>query len=298
LRVRAKLPPHEIGMDNWLAAGVLSKLTHSMKIDIATVAGVSIGAIGLVAGLWLEGIHLYDLTQLTAIFIVFFGTAGAVLISMPLEQTKKALQILPGMIRNPEQPDRAVIEQLLKFSKAARLYGLLSLEKEAQSLADPYFRNAMQLAMDAVSADAIRSVLDAEVVGLRAQAEGSAAFYETAGGYAPTLGMAGAAIGLIQVMKHLEHIDQVGMGVAAAFVATIYGVLLANLVLLPVATKIRARVELRVRTCGLIQEGVLSIKSGVSPTLIRLRLEGLAQLTESSANAKSQSVLTAEIGRG
>src|ERR1700704_6581252 len=102
-----------------------------MKIDIATVSGVIIGAIGLVAGLWFEGIHLYDLTQLTAMFIVFFGTAGAVLISMPLEQTKKALQILPGMIRNPAQPDRTVIEQLLKYAKAARLYGLLSLEKDA-----------------------------------------------------------------------------------------------------------------------------------------------------------------------
>jgi chemotaxis protein MotA len=94
------------------------------------------------------------------------------------------------------------------------------------------------------------------------------------------LGVAGAAVGLIQVMKHLDHLEQVGMGVAAAFVATIYGVLLANLVLLPIATKVRARAELRMRACGLMREGVLSIAAGINPTLIRMKLEALAQIAE------------------
>jgi chemotaxis protein MotA len=269
-----------------------------MKIDLATISGILIGAIGLIAGLRLEGIEVHDMGQLTAAFIVFFGTAGAVLISTPLDQIKKSLKLLPEMIRNTDLGEREVIDQLLKYAKASRLRGLLSLDSELRLIEDPFFRNAMQLAVDAVPAESITDVLHSEVTGLRSEAESAASFYEAAGGYAPTLGMAGAAIGLIQVMKHLEHIDQVGMGVAAAFVATIYGVLLANLILLPIATKIRARAESRVRICGLIREGVLLIVEGANPTLIRMRLEALAQLKSDPGKRREHApALSAQIGR-
>ena len=179
-----------------------------MKFDLATISGVIIATVGLVVGLRSEGLQFSDMSQLTAIFVVFFGTAGAVLISMPVEQTKKALRMLPGMIRNPNELDRDVIELILRYAKAARLGGLLSLETEIRAIEDPYLRSAMQLAVDSVNVESIKVVLESEVAGLRAEAESAAVFYEAAAGYAPTLGMAGAAIGLIQVMKHLEHIDQ------------------------------------------------------------------------------------------
>lgn len=258
-------------------------MTLLRKTDLATVGGVILALLGLVYGFRLEGIRLCDIGQLTAALVVFCGTAGAVLISMPGRQIQQALKILPGMLRSTSEEETAVIARVFEFAREARQAGLLSLDKKADSLQDPFFRKAMRLAVDAVGPQIMEAVLDSDVAGFRAQAESAAVFYETAAGYAPTLGVAGAAIGLIQVMQHLEHIDQVGKGVAAAFVATIYGVLLANLILLPVATKIRARAERRIQFCALIREGALMIAAGANPSVIRLKLEALAQIADATA---------------
>ena len=252
----------------------------SRRTDLATVAGLLIAGCGLYFGLKLEGIQIYDIGQATAALIVFCGTAGAVLISMPLAQTKQALKTLPAILRHSGQPETEVIEEIIRYARLVRTRGLLAVDQETESIRDPYFRRGMRLAVDAVGPDMMKNVLEADIAGLKAQAESAAVVFETAAGYAPTLGVAGAAIGLVQVMKHLDHIEQVGVGVAAAFVATIYGVLLANLVLLPIATKIRAQAEYRARTCGLLREGVLSIAAGLNPALIRLKLEALAQLND------------------
>jgi chemotaxis protein MotA len=261
--------------------------------DVATIGGLMIAASGLLFGLHFEGIGLQDVGQLTAALIVFCGTLGAVLISMPLQQTVAAVKTIPGMLRNPLQRELDVIDKLINYSRFARQRGMLALEQEIPDDEDPMLRRGLQLAVDAVGAEMMKSVLDGEMSGIRSQAEASAIVFETAAGYAPTLGVAGAAVGLVQVMKHLEHLEQVGMGVAAAFVATIYGVLLANLILLPIATKIRARCDARIRVCGLIREGVLSISAGLNPTLIRMKLDALAQIEEQPAKR----VTTARIGK-
>lgn len=258
------------------------------KTDLTTVLGVIIALVGLFFGFRLEGIQLYEVGQLTAALVVFCGTAGAVLISMPWKQTELALQMLPEMFRHVHEGAAEVIEQIAEYARAARQGGLLSIEARVETIEDTFFRKAMRLAVDSVGADVMESVLDCDMAGLKVRSESAATFYETAGGYAPTLGMAGAAIGLIQVMKHLEHIDQVGMGVAAAFVATIYGVLLANLVLLPIATKIRARTDHRVQICTLIREGSLMIATGVNPSVIRLKLEALAQIPDKTEPSVSR----------
>jgi chemotaxis protein MotA len=268
------------------------------ETDFATVSGAIVALIGIFFGFKLEGIHLVDIGQLSAGLVVFCGTAGAVLISMPWKQTEQALKMIPSMLRSPYERDSNVIDHVFEYARGARQGGLLSLEHKVESIEDPFFRKAMRLAIDAVGREVMEAVLDSEVAGLKSQAESAAVFYETAAGYAPTMGMAGAAIGLIQVMKHLEHIDQVGIGVAAAFVATIYGVLLANLVLLPVAAKIRARTDYRLHICGLIREGALSMAAGLNPSVIRLKLEALAQISEqtpgrpaATATGKTRSAL-------
>lgn len=250
------------------------------RTDLATISGLIIALVGLFFGFKLEGIQLYDVSQLTAALVVFCGTAGAVLISMPWRQTEQALKLFPSMFQSSGERDGDVIHQVVEYARIARQGGLLSIEKKVEALQDAFFRKAMRLAVDSVGTEVMEAVLDSDVAGYKAQSEGAAVFYETAAGYAPTLGMAGAAIGLIQVMKHLEHIDQVGIGVAAAFVATIYGVLLANLVLLPIATKIRARADHRVYICGMIREGSLMVANGANPSVIRLKLEALAQIGE------------------
>lgn len=251
-----------------------------LRADVATIGGLMIASAGLLFGLHFEGITLNDVGQLTAALIVFCGTLGAVLISMPLEQTIAAIKVIPSMLRNPVERETDVIETIISYARKARQRGLLALDHEIASEEDSLLRRGFRLAIDAVGSDMTMHVLDAEITGIRSQAESAATVFETAAGYAPTLGVAGAAIGLVQVMKHLEHLEQVGMGVAAAFVATIYGVLLANLVLLPISTKIRSRCEARIRICGLIREGVLSIASGMNPTLIRMKLEALAQIED------------------
>ena len=265
----------------------------SRGIDVATVGGLIIAATGLFLGLRLEGIEIADVGQATAALIVLCGTAGAVLISMPLAQTIQALKMIPELFRNPGEQDAEVIEEVVRYARAARVRGLLALERETEAIADPFFRRGMRMAVDAVGAETIKNVLDFDIAGMKTQAEGGAVFYETAAGYAPTLGVAGAALGLVQVMKHIEHVEQVGMGVAAAFVATIYGVLLANLLFLPIATKIRARAESRIRVCGIIREGVLSIAAGVNPALIRLKLGALAQIHEEKPSRASLRAMSA-----
>lgn len=265
----------------------------SRRTDVATIGGLIIAATGLFLGLRLEGIELSDVGQATAALIVLCGTAGAVLISMPLPQTIQALKTLPEILWNPAERDAEVIGEIIRYARAARVRGMLSLERETEKIADPFFRRAMRMAVDAVGTETIKTVLDFDISGMKTQAEGAAIFYETAAGYAPTLGVAGAALGLVQVMKHIEHVEQVGMGVAAAFVATIYGVLLANLLFLPIATKIRARAELRVRMCGIIREGVLAIATGMNPALIRLKLDALAQIQEEKPSASSLRAMSA-----
>ena len=267
-------------------------MSVARKADAATIAGLFIAAAGLLLGLHFEGIQLYDVGQLTAGLIVVCGTVGAVLISMPMHQTRKALKMIPAMLHSTIKRDEDVIASVIGYSRVARQRGLVALEQEAAEADDPFLRRAILLASDGVGVEAMKHVLEAEISGLKAQAESAALFYETAAGYAPTLGVAGAAIGLVQVMKHLDHLEQVGMGVASAFVATIYGVLLANLVLLPIATKIRARADARMRACALIRDGMLSIAMGLNPSVIRMKLEALAQIPE-SAPARPARVRTA-----
>ena len=172
-------------------------------LDLATVSGVIIALLGIVFGFRLEGIQLYEVGQLTAALVVFCGTAGAVLISMPWRQTEHALKALPGMLRSTGEDASDVIDSIAEYARGSRQNGLLSLEQRVESIEDPFFRKAMRLAIDAVGSGVMESVLESDLAGFKSQSESAAVFYETAAGYAPTLGMAGAAIGLIQVMKHM-----------------------------------------------------------------------------------------------
>lgn len=249
--------------------------------------GALLAAAGLYMGLRLEGIQFADVVQLAAALVVVCGTAGAVLISTPLVQTREALTLLPSMLRHRVDHPLRLIEEILSLSRMSRTRGLPQMHAEVELIADPFLRKGMRLAVDSVGTEAIARVLDADVQGFRLKAELAALFYETAAGYAPTLGMAGAAIGLIHVLKHLGNLEIVGAGVAAAFVAIVYGVLLANLVLLPVASKIRTRAEAHILACLLMRDGVLAICSGLNPMIIRLKLESLAQLPHTDARSSA-----------
>lgn len=255
------------------------------RLDASTLVGAAVAVTGIVAGLRFAGLSLYDVAQPAAAFVVFLGTAGAALISVPRSQIGSALNVFRGMLFDSSEDPRHLVGKFLAWSRMARLRGVASLETEVEEIDDPVLRKSMRLVVDAVGEAEIRAIMELEVRGIEGEAEAAAQFYETAAGYAPTLGIVGAAIGLIQVMKHLDRIEQMGTGIAAAFVATIYGILLANLILLPVATRIRTQCLHRVRTCRVIIQGVLCIAGSQNPTLLRLNLETLLQVPEKDAQA-------------
>jgi chemotaxis protein MotA len=170
------------------------------------------------------------------------------------------------------RPD-GVIEEIIAYATQARKQGIVSLEQQAATVTDPFLRKALNLAVDGIDMSQIRSIMELEITLLEQDGEMEAKVFEAAGGYSPTIGIIGAVLGLIQVMKNLADIDEVGRGIAVAFVATVYGVASANLLFLPAANKLKARVRDAVRIREVMLEGVLSIVEGLNPKLIRTKLE-------------------------
>jgi len=245
--------------------------------DLATMGGLVLALGGIVGGLLLEGGKIRDVAQITAAVIVFGGTFGAVMVTTPFPVLARALRKLHLVFvdRAPRPGD--AIDEIISFAGKARRHGIVSLEQDADNVPDPFLRKALNLAVDGTDLDDIRKMMELEVSAEEHRAEAEAKVFESAGGYAPTIGIIGAVLGLIQVMKHLENIDEVGRGIAVAFVATVYGVGSANVFLLPAANKLRARMHRATQIRELMLEGVISIVEGLNPKLIRIKLEAYAR---------------------
>jgi chemotaxis protein MotA len=249
----------------------------SGKPDLGSLIGLAIGLGGIVGGLLLEGGKLKDVAQLTAALIVLGGTTGAVLISTPLRTVIGAQRRMLEIFRDPNQPLSGLIDEMIRYATHARKNGVVSLEDLVFDIDDPFLFKALNLAIDGTDLQEIRSMMDLDMDMERAHVEREAGVFESAGGYAPTVGIIGAVLGLIQVMKNLANIDEVGHGIAVAFVATVYGVGSANLLFLPVANKIKLRMEAEIQRKELIVEAVAGIVEGLNPKLIRMRLEAYLQ---------------------
>ena len=260
------------------------KSKPSFKPDLASIAGIVLALGGILGGLIIEGGKLRDVAQFTAALIVLGGTAGAVMVSLPLKTLIGGLKRLRGVFFESSIEFHSMIEEVIGFATKARKNGLVSLEQEAFQVEDPFLKKALTLAVDGTDLQEIRKMLELEI-GLEEQhAEAEAKVFECAGGYAPTVGIIGAVMGLIQVMKNLANIDEVGHGIAVSFVATVYGVGLANLFLLPAANKMKARTHVETQRKELILEGVAGIVEGLNPKLIRAKLE--SYLPEGHAKEK------------
>ena len=249
----------------------------SGKADFASVAGLALALLGIVGGLLMEGGKIRDIAQLTAAIIVLGGTFGAVMVSTPLKVLKSALRRLKSVFFD-DSPDLVGASQdIIMYATKARKNGLVSLEQEAEQISDPFLRKALSLAVDGTDLQEIRKMLELEIGMEEQKADSEAKVFESAGGYAPTVGIIGAVLGLIQVMKNLANIDEVGHGIAVAFVATVYGVASANLFFLPAGAKIRARAGAEIHRKEVILEGVSGIVEGLNPKLIRLKLEAYTE---------------------
>ncbi len=248
------------------------------KPDLATLLGIALALSGIMGGLVLEKGSIWnDLVQGTAAMIVLGGTFGAVLVTTPLPVFLRALKSIGNVFFERPITASATIETLIRFATKARKNGIVSLEMEAATVPDLFLRKALGLAVDGTDLQEFRKMMEIDIAVGEQAAEAEAKVWEAAGGYAPTIGIIGAVMGLIQVMKHLEDIKEVGHGIAVAFVATVYGVGSANIFFLPAANKLRSRLRDTMMLKEMMLEGVIGIVEGLNPTLIRLKLNAFDQ---------------------
>jgi chemotaxis protein MotA len=245
--------------------------------DFATLGGIAVALLGILGGLFLEHGSIQDVAQTTAAMIVMGGTLGAVLVTTPMRVFIRTCKGLGSAFFEPASSTAATIETLIQYATKARKNGIVSLETEAAAIPDPFLRKAVNLAVDGTDLQELRKMMELDIALSELRSEAEAKVWEAAGGYAPTVGIIGAVMGLIQVMKSLEDIKAVGHGIAVAFVATVYGVASANIFFLPVANKLRARIRADMLLKDLILEGIVGIVEGLNPTLIRLKLEAYNQ---------------------
>jgi chemotaxis protein MotA len=243
------------------------------RIDLSTIAGVVLAVAAIVGGLLLEKGEVRDIAQYTAAVIVLGGTIGAVMIATPVRILTGAFRRVKSIWAEDLQNPSQLIDEIIHLAGEARKNGIVSLEDATNRLDDHFLRKALTLAVDGTDLMEIRRMMELEMTAEEQRAHAEAKVFEAAGGYSPTIGIIGAVLGLIQVMKNLAKIDEVGHGIAVAFVATVYGVAFANIFFLPMAAKIKARVEEKTALSELKLEGVLGIAEGMNPKLLRAKLE-------------------------
>jgi len=246
------------------------------KPDLSTILGFVLALGGILGGLLIEGGKIGDILQFTAGMIVMGGTIGAVMIATPLNVLKGAASRLVGVFLDKSPSFTSLIDLLVGYATKARKSGLVGLEEDAQESPDPFLKKALMLVVDGTDLQELRNMLEIDITLDEAHGEAEAKVFESAGGFSPTVGIIGAVLGLIQVMKNLANIDEVGHGIAVSFVATVYGVGVANLLFLPAAAKIKAHVHRETQRKEMILEAVCAIIEGLNPKLIKSKLEGYA----------------------
>ncbi|WP_085677793.1 MULTISPECIES: flagellar motor protein [unclassified Pseudomonas] len=246
-------------------------------MDVLSLIGLILAFVAIVGGNFLEGGHVGALLNGPAGLIVLGGTLAAALLQSPLSSFKRALQILRWIFFPPRVDLAGGIDRVVNWSLVARKEGLLGLEGVADAEPDPYARKGLQLLVDGAEPESIRGILEVDFLTQESRDIQAAKVFESMGGYAPTIGIIGAVMGLIHVMGNLADPSQLGNGIAVAFVATIYGVASANLILLPIANKLKAIVMRQSRYREMLLEGLLSIAEGENPRSIELKLQGFME---------------------
>jgi chemotaxis protein MotA len=240
-------------------------------VDKSTVAGIGIAVAGIAVGLYLDGGQVAQLLQPTAALIVFGGTFGAVMVQFPFAVVKQAFGQLKAVFIGKKDPAAQLIDDLTRYAVRARRNGLMSLEAELESIQEPFLKKAMTLAVDGTHSPDLRQRMEFEMDTEVDREELLPKVFEAAGGFAPTIGIIGAVIGLIQVMQRLQNINEVGKGIAVAFVATIYGVGSANILFLPCAGRIKILMRRKQMLRELMLDGVISMVEKVNPRVFEAK---------------------------
>jgi chemotaxis protein MotA len=243
-------------------------------MDILSIIGLILAACALLVGAVLKGAGLHSLVSSAAFMIVIVGTVASICVQTPLPVMKHALRIFPWLFRPPtiQRPD--LIKKMVEWSNTARKQGLLGLESLIDKEPDDFVRKGLQLVVDGSEPEVIRNTLEVDMH-VREQADTRAAkVFEGMGIYAPTLGIIGAVLGLMAVLQNLADPSKLGHGIAAAFTATIYGIGLANLFFLPVASKLKVAIARQTEAREMVIEGMISIAQGENPRSIESKLQG------------------------
>jgi len=243
-------------------------------MDLLSIAGILVAFGAIVGGNALEGGHVSALLNGPALIIVFGGTLGAILLQSPLPVFLHSLRLAGGVFRPPRHKIVPAIKKLVNWSNVARKEGLLGLEAIAENEPDLFIRKGMQLLVDGSEPEVIRSIMEVEVDNREQHDLLAAKVFESMGGYAPTIGIIGAVMGLIHVMQNLADPSRLGSGIATAFVATIYGVGVANLFLLPFGSKMKTLALRKSQYQEMIIEGIVAIAEGENPRNIESKLQG------------------------
>ena len=243
-------------------------------MDKLTLAGILIALSAIIGGNILEGGYTHSLVQLTAFVIVMGGTLGAIMVQTRMGTFIRAIRMIPWIFKPPVVDIDVCIQKIVKWSHTARKEGLLGLESIAESEPDEFARKALQLLVDGSEPETIRDVLDVDMVSKEHTELQAARVFEAMGGYSPTIGIIGAVMGLIHVMNNLADPSALGPGIAVAFVATIYGVGMANILFLPMSHKLKALIHHQIRYYEMIVDGIISIAEGENPRNIEMKLQG------------------------
>ncbi len=243
-------------------------------IDVLSILGIFLGVLAVILGNLFEGGHLSALFNLPAALIVLGGTIGAAALQTSVDNLKRSISLLVWVFVPPVVPFDKGIQKVVLWANAARRDGLLGLETMAEQEEDHFAQKGLQLLVDGSEPEMIRSMMEVELIVREQRDLDAARLFESMGGYAPTIGILGAVMGLIHVMGNLANPAELGSGIAVAFVATIYGVAFANLFLLPVAGKIKSNIREQSNYRELIIEGIIAIAEGENPRAIQLKLDG------------------------
>jgi len=242
-------------------------------MDILSIVGIIIALVAILSGSVMDGGSLGQLFQLTAFIIVVGGTVGAVLLQTSIPVFWRAMVIVRWVFVTPQVDLLGTIDKIVQWSQLSRREGLLALEDASENEQDLFSRKGLQMLVDGNEPDTIRDVMETEIQMIEQHDMQAAKMFEAMGGYSPTIGILGAVLGLIHVMNNLADPEKLGSGIATAFVATIYGVGLANLLFLPAAGKLKAIVKQQSIQYEMMLEGVVSIAEGENPRSLQAKLQ-------------------------
>lgn len=243
-------------------------------MDKISIFGLLLGIVAILGGQMLEGGHVGSLSQPTALLIVLGGTMGAVMLQSPYTVFVRGISMVRWVWFPPVVDYPRLIKQISNWSHISRREGLLALENVVGQIRDDFSKKGLMLLVDGAEPERLREVLEVEIGTYEEEMRLSARIWEAAGGYSPTIGILGAVLGLIHVMENLSDPSKLGAGIAVAFVATIYGVGLANLVFLPMSNKLKAHIHRLVKEREMIVDGLVGIANGDNPRIIESRLQG------------------------